>query len=694
MLRRQLYRVLFLLFVMPVGVFAQNLKPLLDKGDRLLNKNDYENALSAFLEAYKIAPDDPDVNFRVGVSYLHSEKKSLAVPYLEKAFTTKPSVDLDIDYHLGLAYQNDHQYSKAIERFREYKRKNKRLSEIADHKIQECTIGDSLTHHPAYVEIENLGKSINTHFHDYSPLVSEDGNTMIFTSNRTEDMQVKSGLNYEDIYISRRTGAGWTTPEKISPEINIKYNDAAASLSPDGTTLFLYYEEGGGDIYTSTFDGRKWSKPAPLNRNINHPNFWETSACISADGKKLFFTSNRPGGQGELDIYVSELDKNGQWGKAVNLGPTVNTPMHEDSPFIHHDGKTLFFSSDGHPTMGSNDIFKTELVNGTWTKPANMGFPINSIEYDGFFTLSPDKKTGYFSALRNDGNGSADIYKIRFLDPPPPPPVISASVETIPVTVESTPVVAEPVREPEPEPVQEPEPPAVAVEQPKQEDFVDPIVEFHKEMKIVTVLKGKVIDELSAAPLGAIINLTDNETGRVIAKINSDPVTGDFEIVIPHGGNYGVSTEKNGYLFNSMNFNLPQFAEYQEIDTHILMVKAEVGSKVVLKNVFFDVGKSEIKNESLSELENIRELLVSNTFLKVQINGHTDNTGNAATNMALSLKRAEAVVNFLIGKGVDTTRLSAKGFGSQRPLVSNDDETEGREINRRTEIEILEANAH
>jgi outer membrane protein OmpA-like peptidoglycan-associated protein len=143
-----------------------------------------------------------------------------------------------------------------------------------------------------------------------------------------------------------------------------------------------------------------------------------------------------------------------------------------------------------------------------------------------------------------------------------------------------------------------------------------------------------------------------------------------------------------------MNFNLPQFAEYQEIDTHILMVKAEVGSKVVLKNVFFDVGKSEIKNESLSELENIRELLVSNTFLKVQINGHTDNTGNAATNMALSLKRAEAVVNFLIGKGVDTTRLSAKGFGSQRPLVSNDDETEGREINRRTEIEILEANAH
>lgn len=704
MLRRQFHIVLFLLFVLPTGLHAQNLKSLLDKGDRLLNKNDYQNALSTFLEAYQIAPDDADVNFRVGVSYLHSEKKAKAVPYLEKAFLTKPSVDLDIDYHLGLAYQNNHQYAKAIERFQEYKRKNKRLAEIADHKIQECTIGDSLTHHPAYVEIENLGGTINTHFHDYSPLVSEDGNTMIFTSNRTQDMQIKSGLNYEDIYISRRNGAGWTTPEKISPEINIKYNDAAASLSQDGRTLFLYYEEGGGDIYSSTFNGSSWSKPVPLNKNINHPNFWETSACISADGKKLFFTSNRPGGQGELDIYVSELDKNGQWGKAVNLGPTVNTPMHEDSPFIHHDGNTLFFSSDGHPTMGSNDIFRTELVAGKWTKPVNMGYPINSIEYDGFFTLSPDKKTGYFSALRDDGNGSADIYRIKFLDPPPPPPVVTASVAATPVVEEPTPVVVEPtpvaveptpvVAEPAVAKQPEPEPPAAPVEQPKAEDFVDPIIDFHKDMKIVTVLKGKVIDELSAAALGAVISLTDNETGRVIAKINSDPMTGDFEIVIPHGGNYGVSTEKSGYLFNSMNFNLPQFAEYQEIDTHILMVKAEVGSKVVLKNIFFDVGKSDIKNESLSELENIRELLGSNTFLKVQINGHTDNTGNAAINMTLSLKRAEAVIHYLIGKGVEASRLSAKGFGSQRPLVSNDDENEGREINRRTEIEILEANAH
>jgi outer membrane protein OmpA-like peptidoglycan-associated protein len=200
-----------------------------------------------------------------------------------------------------------------------------------------------------------------------------------------------------------------------------------------------------------------------------------------------------------------------------------------------------------------------------------------------------------------------------------------------------------------------------------------------------------VIDETSAIPLGATITLVDNETKKVLTKITTDPENGDFELVIPHGGNYGVATEKQGYLFNSINFNLPKFAEFQEIDTHIIMVRAEVGSKAVLKNIFFDVGKADLKNESIAEVEKIHELLVANPDLNVQINGHTDNTGNAASNKVLSLKRATAVVDFLVSKGMSASRLSAKGYGSERPIVSNDDETGGREINRRTEIEITQA---
>ena len=411
-------------------------------------------------------------------------------------------------------------------------------------------------------------------------------------------------------------------PKPISKNINIKYNDAAASLSPDGKTLFLYYEEGEGDIYTSTRNGEEWSEPKPLNKNINTALFWETCASVTPDGKKLFFASNRPGGIGELDIYMSQLDAKGDWGKAVNLGPIINTPNNEDSPFIHHDGTTLYFSSDGHPRLGNSDIFVSEFVNNKWKKPENMGYPLNSWEYDGFFTLSPDKKKGYFSTAKEGGLGDADIYSITFLEPkykPKPKPVVAKVEEQ-----------------------------KAKQEIPKSEEFVAPEIEIHKIAKVVTLLKGKVIDERNAAPLSAVISLVDNVTNKVITKLNSNPTTGEFELVIPHGGNYGVATEKAGYLFNSINFNLPQFAEYQEIDTHIIMVKAEIGSKVVLRNVFFDIGKSDLKQESIAEVENIRELLVRDAHLRVQINGHTDNSGNAATNKALSLKRASSVVDYLV----------------------------------------------
>jgi outer membrane protein OmpA-like peptidoglycan-associated protein len=663
---------------------AQVLKEILAKGDRFFNRKDYESALSNYLQAYEMAPEDPETNFKVGVSYLHGDKKSKALSYLEKAYTTKPEVDLDIDYHLGMAYQYDHQYAKAREHYEEFKRRNKRLSNIADHKIAECIIGDSLSQHPAYVDIENIGRVINSSFHEYSPLLSADGNTMIFTSNRsTDDYKIKSGTNFEDIYISHRSGDSWSEPEKISPNINNKFHDAAASLSSDGQTLFLYYEEGAGDIYVSKLEGSEWTVPEPLNKNINNPMFWETSACISADGKKLYFTSNRPGGQGELDIYVSEIDANGEWGKAVNLGPVINTPFHEDSPFIHADGNTLYFSSDGHPSMGSNDIFKSELKNGKWSEPVNLGYPINSIDYDGFFVLSPDKKTGYYSAMRENGIGNADIYEIKFLEPPPKPkPVEEQEPVIVPVTEPIVPVedTVTTIATVDPQPVVE-----------EEENFIDPIVELHKEMKIVTILKGKVIDANTAEPLVAVITLVNNESNVVVERIHSKAGSGDFELVIPHGGNYGVATEAAGYLFNSINFNVPQFADYQEIDTHILMMKAEVGSKVVLKNIFFDTGKSDLKPESINELEKIRELLTGNPTLRMQINGHTDNTGNAATNKVLSLMRAESVVKYLVEKGVDPQRLTAKGFGAERPIVSNDDEQGGREINRRTEIEIIES---
>ncbi len=644
-------------------VSGQDQKSLIASGDKYYSKKDYKNALTSYLAAQEINPDDAYLNFKIGLTYLYSETKSKAATYIDKAYRLNPAVNPDIDYHLGIAFQNTNSFKLAIEHFERFKKKHSKLASIADEKIAECQIADSLSQNELNVIIENLGEGVNTPFNDYSPIISADGNTLIFTSNRTDDpSKAKANANFEDIFVSYKNGNKWSSPKQISPNINIKYNDAAASLSPDGKTLFLYYEDGEGDIYTSTRMGDEWSEPKALNKNINTALFWETCASVTADGKKLFFASNRPGGIGELDIYMSQLDAKGDWGKAVNLGPIINTPNNEDSPFIHHDGVTLYFSSDGHPRLGNSDIFVSEFVNNKWKKPENMGYPLNSWEYDGFFTLSPDKKKGYFSTAKEGGLGDADIYSITFL---------------------------EPKYKPKPKPVVAKEEVKVKQELPKHEEFVDPEIEIHKIAKVVTLLKGKVIDERNAAPLSAVISLVDNVTNKIITKMNSHPTTGEFELIIPHGGNYGVATEKAGYLFNSINFNVPQFAEYQEIDTHIIMVKAEVGSKVVLRNVFFDTGKSDLKPESIAEVENIRELLTHDGHLRLQINGHTDNIGNASSNKALSLKRASSVVNYLVKNGISPTRLSAKGYGSERPIVSNDDEEGGREINRRTEIEII-----
>jgi outer membrane protein OmpA-like peptidoglycan-associated protein/Tol biopolymer transport system component len=639
---------------------AQTIKQYVEAGDKFHSRKNYKEAIASFKKALEMNPDDASVNFKLGLSYLYSDTKSKAASFIDKAYRLNPNIDNRIDYHLGIAFQNTNDFKKAIEHFEFFKKKNPNVGTIADERIAECLVADSLMQFELNVVIENLGLTVNSEISEYSPLISSDGKMLIFTSNRDAGPK---GERLEKIYVSYRDSKGWSQPKKLSENLNTPdYNDAAASLSPDGKTLFLYSEEGAGDIYTSTFDGKDWGKPVPLNKNINTAQYWETCASISPDGKKLYFASNRPDGYGELDIYVSELDSKGQWGKAVNLGPNVNTPGNDDSPYIHYDGVTLYFSSDGHPKLGNSDILVTEFKNGKWTKPENIGYPINSWEYDGFFSISPDKKTAYYATVKEGGNGAADIYSIKFLEPkykPKPKPVV---VE------------------------------APKKKEKKNDDYVDPLIKSLRDQKVVTILRGKVIDETDAKPLEATITLVNNETGKVMTKLTSDPETGDFELTIPHGSNYGVSSEKAGYLFTSFNFNMPKDFEYQEIDTHIIMPRAEVGSKVILRNVFFDVGKADLKPQSIAEVEKIISLLAANPELKVQINGHTDNTGNPASNKTLSLKRATSVVDYLISKGIEASRVTAKGYGSERPIVSNDEEVGGRELNRRSEIEIIEAN--
>jgi len=360
-----------------------------------------------------------------------------------------------------------------------------------------------------------------------------------------------------------------------------------------------------------------------------------------------------------LDIYVSTKLPNGAWGKAINLGPEINTPGNEDAPFMHQDG-TLYFGSDGLPGLGDFDIFKSEWKEEKWTKPQNLGYPINTPKFENYFFLSLDKKRAYFSAVRHDGVGNSDICFVTFLDPPPK--------KEIPVVVQVEPVKEKPVGD----------------------EFADAMVSLQKDLGFASQLIGKVIDSDNAKGLKAQITLVDNKTNTVMERVYSNDSTGEFKIIIPHGGNYGINTSVDGYLFNSLNFEVPMYSDFQEIETAILMQKVAVGSKVVMKNIFFDIGKTDLKNESIGELEQILNLMENNPGVKLQINGHTDNSGDPQTNKTLSLKRAETVMSFLITRGVNSSRLKAVGYGEERPIVSNDDEQGGRAINRRTEIEVLE----
>ena len=599
---------LFFVLTLSLNVSAQDLKTLLDKGNKYYSKGDFKAALESYTAAERIASSDPKIKFKIGQTYLSAGSEQKALPYLREAYEKDPLIDPDIDYYLGLALQASSQFNTAIDHFKKFKQKNKKFGTIANHKIEECTIGDSLMRHPVFCTIRVLEWPINSPYQDYGPMLNTDESILIFTSGRdTLQIDKKFKVLYEDILSSKKEGDNWQVPQKISPNLNDPFHDAATFLTPDGKTIFLYYEKGNGDIYQSELVDGVWTTPQSMGPEINTVS-WETSGCLSPDGKKFFFASDRPGGSGNLDLYVSERKKDGTWGNVANLGPTVNSPGNEDAPFVHADG-TLYFGSDGLVGLGDYDIFKSEYNERTWSRPRNIGYPINSPKFENYFFLSADKKRAYFSSFRGEGVGKSDICMVTFLDPPPPP-------------VEELVVVPEPVEEK----------PAEVI----GDEFVDAIISLQKNLGIATQLAGKVIDADVATPLKAQITVVDNTTNKIIERVYSNSETGEFKIVIPHGGNYGINTTVDGYLFNSMNFELPTFSDYQEIETAILMLKAQVGSKVVMKNIFFDLGKAALKNESISELESILDLLTRNPGIKLQINGHTDNSGDAQSNKTLS----------------------------------------------------------
>jgi len=618
-------------------------------------KGGYANAIPIFLKLFKKDTTNMNLAFKLGVCYQSSRRyKSLCIYYFSKAASSVSSKYKGDSYkeknapliaikYLGDAYHLDYQFDKAIETYELFlsvlktnKQTNQNYVNETMHEIEMCKAGKLLVANPVNIQITSLGPNINSTYSDYSPVISADQNTIFFTSRRVEtmgDLKDHEGNNMEDIYMSTKTNSVWSVAKSIGAPINTERHEATIGISPDGQTLLIYKDDfGDGNIYSTTLDGNDWGKPVKLNDNINTKH-WEPSAFISADGNILYFTSDRPGGFGGRDLYTSKLTPNGEWGVAQNMGSSINTSYDEDAPFIHPDGISLSFSSNGHKTMGGFDIFtSTQSPDGKWSLPANVGYPINTTDDDIYYVVSPDNRVAYFSSFREDGMGEKDNYTATFVD--------------------------------------------------------------RKEAPL-TLMKGNVIEETGAPAQDVEITVTDNETEAVLGVYKANKTTGQFMFILTPGKNYNITYQAKGHLFHSENMQISKESNYYEIFKPVLLDPIIVGSKIVLNNIFFDFDKSTLRPTSNVELKNLVKLLRANPNMKVEISGHTDSKGDAAYNQKLSEERAQVVVNRLTENGIDANQMKATGYGKTMPAADNknadgSDDPEGRQLNRRAELKVIE----
>jgi len=606
-------------------------------------------ALQHYLLAYNYDSHDPLLNYKIGYCYLNTINKVRSIPYLEKAYKIKPNINRDIHYLLGLAYQLNYEWDKAIIEFKKYELtftpelKKAMSADVAKH-IEECGNGKLLMQHPVNVKIENLGPVVNSQFPEYGPFVTADESKLYFTARK--DNTTGGGIDendyeyFEDVYVTEKENGKWGFPKNIGPPVNTDTHDGVAGISADGQTLFIYRGDvHGGDLFESKLTGDEWSDPVSLGKNIN-TKYHESSACLSSDQKTLYFVSNRPDlSYGGSDIFLSHLDSSGNWGPPENLGPVINTQYDEDGVFLAADDRTLFFSSKGHETMGGYDIFWSKYNDSThaWSKPVNLGYPINTPDDDIFFVISANGKHGYYASVKNGGYGAQDIYMITFLGKE------KGSADSTNCTV-----------------------------------IINPVMLF----------KGRILDAKTLLPIEASIEIVDSADAIPVSTLQSNSKTGKFMVVLPCERNYGIFVSAPGYLFYSENFNIPSMKEYKEAEKDIYLNKIEPGAKIVLKNIFYDFDKATLRPESTYELKKIKTLMDKYPTMKIEIASHTDSVGTFEYNIILSNARAKSVVDWLTTHGIDVKRLEYKGYGKTEPAVSNAT-SEGRQLNRRTEFTIL-----
>jgi outer membrane protein OmpA-like peptidoglycan-associated protein len=611
---------------------SQNRKAIAnyEEGLRNYQLRDFAKAQQNLQDAIKIDPAFTEAYYLLAGVYAQKKDSDKMIETLQLAVQSSPGDPMPY-FKLAMELMDLGRYSEALQNFNKIQPKDKPLfspkeqEQIAYGKKQAAD-AIRIMKSPIPFSPVNMGAAINTQYDDYHPAITVDDNLFIFTSN----IPVNAKMMQEDIFYSMRYDTGeWSSRRVFPAPITTHNNEGASSISADGRTMvFTMCNAPGGlgscDIYISYYALGQWTMPRNVGAPVN-TKYWDSQPSLSADGRTLYFVSNRPGGKGKKDIWVSHNIAENQWSEPQNLGASINTANDEEAPFIHADGKTLFFSSDGHLGLGKKDIMITQRnADGTWKTPVNAGYPLNSKDDEGLLIVNAQGTKGYFASNREGGMGGLDVYEFA----------ISQGMFAI---------VPSPVT------------------------YVTGVVFNAKE---------------PAKRLPAQVDLHDVATNELLFSSNADH-NGIFIVPFEEDRNYALTVNFSGYLFYSAQVNLTT----NRAQIKVPLQPIEVGSAVVLNNVFFDTDSYELKPESQAELFTIIDFMKANPSLSFEIGGHTDNTGLKQNNSTLSNNRAKAVYNFLVEHGIAATRLTYKGYADTRPVAPNDSD-ENKAKNRRTELKI------
>ena len=610
-------------------------KALVQSGMMDESRMDYESAIKSFSKATKADPSYARAWFQLAKAHNKmGTERELQFEAFEHVIEldSNSKIGLNAYSYLSALYTQSGKFDTALFYYNKYLQnpsihEKERANAIARKPSMEFASNAYL--HPINIEPWPLNEKINNpNSLQYFPILSGDGELMLFTR------RMKGSQN-EDLFISRHLG-DWHEPKKLPGTINSEEAEGTATMSADGNVIVCSYcgegreSYGNCDLYISQRKGNEWGKLKNLGPSINSK-FHESQPSLSADGRTMYFASDKEGGFGGLDIYVSSMNENDEWSQAENMGSLINTDKNEGSPFIHSSGQSFFFSSQGHVGMGGYDLYLSELESNQWTEPRNLGYPINDQNNQISLYVTGDGKQGFFS---KEEYGSESIM----------------------------------------------------ANQSRIFSFNVPI-----ELKLghrSNYVKGKVFDNIKKKPISASLKLVNLETGETVGFVYSNSTLGSYLMMLPEGSDYAFYAETPGYLFKSIRFEYSEKKNFDPIDLDIYLDPIIKGVTVQLNNIYFETGRATLLSKSKIELDKLYKLMVQNPSLKIELGGHTDNTGSEAINASISQKRVDAVKNHLVKKGIAADRMLGKGYGESKPVAKNDT-PEGRKKNRRVEFTVL-----